>query len=145
MNNPIGVIATEAVLKYKEGSMTDYVVIPGLQEIPEMGGSRDKVEVTTLSDKAKRSIFGIKDYGDLGFKFLYDNSTADSNYRVLRKLGEADKLASYQIEYPDGTTASFDAFVSVKLDSVKVNGALTFTATMMVQTDIEIVDPVAGA
>ena len=58
----------------KTGAGTSYTDLPLLMEVPEIGGTSEKVDVTVLSDAVKKYIDGIKDYGDLAFKFLYDNS-----------------------------------------------------------------------
>lgn len=142
----IGVIATGATLSYKTGGT--YTIIPGLQEIPEMGGSRDKVEVTTLSDTMKRSIYGLTDMGELTFKFLYDDEESTSNYRLIKGLEDGQLSGGiytpteWKVTYPDGATHSFSALVHVKMDAVKVNSALGFNATMLLQTDITVVHPV---
>lgn len=135
-----GILSKGATLSYK--LLEDYVEIPDLQEIPALGGSVEKVEVTTLADGAKRYINGIKDYGDLAFKFLYDNSTADSSYRVLKGLETDGKIQDFQVEFPDGTTFTFNAFVSVEVDSAAVNGALTFTCNLSVNSEIVVGNPV---
>jgi len=114
-----------------------------LMEVPELGGAPEKIEVTTLGDTVKKFIPGIKDYGDLVFKFLYDNATADSNFRVLKGFDENGTSVSFQLQYPDGTAHEFNAIPSVKMDSGAVNGALTFSATMMLQSDVEVTDPIA--
>jgi hypothetical protein len=110
-------------------------------EVPELGSTPEKIDVTTLADKVKKYIPGIKDYGDLVYKFLYDNTNANSNYRVLKGMDDAGTKATFKLDYPDGTSHQFDAIPSVKLDSGAINGALTFSATMMLQSDIEITNP----
>ena len=135
--------ANQTKISYKSGSATTFTELPYLMEIPELGGAPEKIDVTTLSDKTKKYIPGIKDYGDLVFKFLYDNETATSNYRVLKGLDDNETKATFKIEYPDGTAHEFDAIPSVKLDSGAINGALTFSATMLLQSDIEITNPSA--
>ena len=86
-----GILSKDITLSYKKNEV--WTEIPDLQEIPDLGGDVDTVEVTTLADGAKRYIKGIKDYGDLAFKFLYDNSTDTSNYRVIRDLEEFKSMS----------------------------------------------------
>jgi len=132
--------ANQTTLSFRIGGAGAFADIPMLMEVPEFGGAPEKIDVTTLADKSKRYIPGIRDYGDLVFKFLYDNS-ADGNYRVLKGLDDNATLATFQIEYPDGTAHQFDAVPTVKMDAGSVNGALTFSATMMLQSDIEVINP----
>ena len=140
-----GVSFNETTISYKEGDMLDYQEIDLLMEVPEIGGDPEKIEVTTLADKHKKYIPGISDLGDLAFKFLYDNSSETSNYRVLRKLQNEKKIASFKVDYPDGSSHKFDAYVNVKIDGGGVNTSRTFTASMFLQSDIEDVDPGTGA
>ena len=136
-----GLLTKDTTLSYKTGSGGTFKEIDLLMEVPEMGGDPEKVEVTTLKDSVKKYIPGIRDLGDLAFKFLYDNSGATSNYRVLRGLQEANEIATFKVEYPDGTAHQFDAYVNVKMDSAAVNAAMTFTASMSLQSDIDVTNP----
>ena len=136
-----GTSFNETKISYKEGKMTDYKEIELLMEVPEIGGDPEKIDVTTLSDKHKKYIPGISDLGDLNFVFLYDNSTATSNYRELKKLQDENKIASFKVEYPDGSGHEFDAYVSVKIAGGGVNTAKTFTASMFLQSEIKDINP----
>ena len=138
-----GMSANTTKISYKVGTATDFTVLPDLMEVPELGVAAEKIDVTVLSDTVKKYIPGIKDMGDLVFKFLYDNSTATSNYRILKGLQKDNKLATFKIEYPDHTAHQFDAYASVKMDAGTINGALTFSCTMAMQSDIDIADPTA--
>ena len=112
-------------------------------EVPEFGGTPEKIDVTTLSDSIKKFVNGVVDMGDLAFKFLYDNSSTTANYRVLRGLQEGGTAAVFKLSYPDGTSHEFTAMVTVKMDSAEVNGALTFTCAMTLQSDVTVTNPTA--
>jgi len=112
-------------------------------EVPEFGGAPEKIDVTSLSDTSKKYIPGIKDYGDLVFKFIYDNTNATANYRVLKGMDDNGTTAEFKLEYPDGSAHVFSAIPAVKMDAGAINGALTFSATMMLQSDIEMTPPTA--
>lgn len=137
-----GTSFNETTISYKEGIIADFTEIDYLMEVPELGGNPEKIEVTTLKDKHKKYIPGITDLGDLAFKFLYDNSTVTSNYRVLKKLQDDKKVATFKVEYPDGTGHQFDAYVNVKLSGGGVNTPVDFTASMSLQSDITTTNPV---
>ena len=137
-----GLLSKDITLGYDStGAGSSYTDLPLLMEVPEIGGEAEKVDVTVLSDPVKKYIDGIKDYGDLAFKFLYDNSGATSSYRILKGLEGAASPTKFQVSIPDGTKLSFSGFVSVKLDSAAVNAALTFTATIALNSDIEVTNP----
>jgi len=125
--------ANQTKLLYKEGSSTPQE-LKYLMEVPELGGAPEKIDVTTLSSECKEYIPGIKDYGDLVFKFIYE-SESTGNYKILKGMEDGYKAGdpgiSFQIQYPDGSAHEFAAIPSVKIDAGAINGALTFSATMM--------------
>jgi hypothetical protein len=115
--------------------------ITNLLEVPELGGKVDKVEVTTLSDSSKKFIPGIKDYGDLEFKFLYDNSSATSNYRVLKAMEVVGGAKDFTIKFPDNTAFAFSGSVMTTINSAKVGDALTFSVSITLNSDIVVTNP----
>ena len=135
-----GILTKGITLSYKKDGST-YTEIANLQECPELGGTAENVEVTTLADGNKKYIKGIKDFGELAFKFLYDNSGAESNYRVVRGLEEAGNAVEWKVTFPDNTTFAFSGEVSTAIDSAAVNAALTFTATITLNSDITVTNP----
>ena len=133
--------ANNTKLYYKTAEIAEFKELEYLMEVPEFGGTPEKIDVTVLSDKTKRYVSGINDLGDLVFKFLYDNSAETSNYRILKGLAEDGATATFKLEYPDTTSHEFDAVVAVKMDAGAINGALTFSVTMMLQSDIKVGNP----
>lgn len=136
-----GLLTKGITLSYKKTGST-YTEIANLQECPELGGTAENVEVTTLADGNKKYIKGIKDFGELAFKFLYDNSGAESNYRVVRGLEEAGNIVDWKVTFPDNTSFAFSGEVTTAIDSAAVNAALTFTATITLNSDITVTNPV---
>lgn len=99
-----------------------------LQEIPDLGGEAESVEVTTLADDAHMYINGILNYGDsLAFKFIY----VKEQFATLNAL-EGDQ--NWKVELPDGATCTFKGACSVKLDGAGVNAALTYTLSVKPST-----------
>jgi len=107
----------------------------------EMGNDPEKVENTTLEDSTKQYEYGIGDYGDLAYKFKYANDAVDSPYRVLRALADSKAVVDFEQAYPDGTKFVFKAQCSVKLGGGGVNGAIDFTLSLALQSDITVTDP----
>lgn len=108
-------------LSYKTAaSESQYIELTNLQEIPDLGGEAEAIEITTLADAAHMYTDGILNYGDsLAFKFLYDKT----QFTTLTSLTGSN---SWKVELPDGATCTFTGTSSVKLDSVGVNAALTY-------------------
>lgn len=99
-------------------------VLTNLQEIPELGGEAEAIEITTLADAAHMYTDGILNYGDsLAFKFLYEKAQ-------FTELSELDGSQSWTVALPDGTKCSFSGSCSVKLDGVGVNAPLTYTLSI---------------
>lgn len=135
-------LANGATLAYKEeGTEGEYKNLPGLKEIPDVGTTPEKVDNTTLSDKHKINEAGIGELPDMVYKFKYDNSSADSPYRVLRQCQDNGKILSFQETLKDGTVTEYDAEISVKRTGGGVNGVIDFELTVYAQSDIEITDP----
>ena len=116
----MAVISKGIKLSYK-ASGSEYTELTNLQEIPELGGEVEAIEVTVLSDAAHTYTDGLINYGDsLGFKFLYEKT----QFTTLNGLeGSQD----WKVELPDGEACTFSGSCSVKLDGVGVGAALTYT------------------
>lgn len=135
-----GILTKGIKLSYKKQGST-YEEILNLQECPDLGGTAEKVDVTVLADGNKKYINGIKDYGDLAFKFLYDNSGTTSNYRIVRGLEEAGNVVDWKVTFPDNTEFAFSGEVTTSIDGASVNNAITFTATINLNSDITVTNP----
>lgn len=143
----------------KADSTGEYTVIPGLLEVPDIGGTTEKIDVTTLADTSRQYINGIKDYGELTFKFLYDGLCCKdgmddvSNYQFLYDLFEGrnaggDGPKSWKLQYKSTSTRQFNftfkGYGSLSMDSASVNSALTFTLTITLASDIQYAGDIAG-
>ena len=124
----MAVISKGITLSYKNGS--DFIELTNLQEIPDLGGEVEAIEITTLADAAHTYTDGLKNYGDsLAFKFLYDGS----QFETLNGLTGSSE---WKVELPDGANCTFGGTSSVKLDGVGVNAALTYTLSVKPNTEM---------
>ena len=116
------VISKGIKLSYKTSAEpSSYTDLTDLQEIPDLGGESEAIEITTLDDAAHMYTDGILNYGDsLSFKFLYKKT----QFNTLTGL---DGSISWKVTLPDSTSCTFTGTSSVKLDAVGVNNALTYT------------------
>lgn len=121
-----GTLSKGIKLSYKASGGNSFTDLTNLQEIPDVGGTADSVEVTTLDDVAHRYINGLKDYGDsLDFTFLYDAT----QFTTLAGLSGD---INWKVTLP-GTgshNATFTGEPSVKLNGVGVNDAITYTLSI---------------
>lgn len=114
----MAVISKDITLSHGEKVLTN------LQEIPELGGDAEAIEITTLADAAHMYTDGILNYGDsLAFVFLYEKEQ-------FTELNELEGSQSWKVSLPDGTSCSFSGTASVKLAGVGVNSALTYTLSI---------------
>lgn len=130
LEKAVGTASTGAKISYSATSLGEFVEIPDLQEIPELGGDPEKIDITTLADPVKRSIPGVKDLGDLTFKFLYHKA----NFLAMSALTGVNY---FKVEFADGLVASFSAIPNTKMGGVAVNGPLVYSIGMSLQSDIE--------
>lgn len=120
----MAVISKGITLSYKAGDAGEYIELTNLQEIPELGGDNESIEITTLADSAHMYTDGIKNYGDsLAFVFLYETAQFET-------LNGLTGVSGWEVALPDGTTCSFTGTSSVKLAGVGVNAALTYTLSI---------------
>jgi hypothetical protein len=124
-----GILTKGITLSYKNGE--DYVALTNLMEIPEIGnGAPEKIEVTTLADNVKTYIAGLGDSGqELGFKFLYEKE----QFQSLLAMSES---CEWKVEMPDGVYATFNGTPAVKFDGASPNNALTYSLTVIVESEI---------
>lgn len=125
-----GILSKGITLSYKADG-AEFIALTNLQEIPEIGnGAREKIEVTTLADDNKQYIAGLGDSGqELSFKFLHEKE----QFQALAAITET---ADWEVALPDGIKATFAGTPSIKMDSASANAALTYTLTVMVESDI---------
>ena len=115
-------LANGITLSYGEAKGS-YTKLAGLKEVPE---------------------FGIGDAGELEYKFAYDNTTATSPYRVLRKAADDKKKLFFEQAYPDGTKVDFEGQVSVKLGGGGVNSVIEFMLKIALQSELAFTDGLGG-
>ena len=126
----MAVISKGIKLSYKASGET-YIDLTNLQEIPDLGGESEAIEITTLADAAHMYTDGILNYGDsLSFKFLYDKA----QFSTLSGLSGS---ISWKVTLPDNEACSFTGSCSIKLDGVGTNAALTYT--LAIKPDSEMI------
>lgn len=107
------------------------VELTNLQEIPDLGGEVEAIEITTLADAAHMYTDGLKNYGDsLDFKFLYEGE----QFNTLNALTGSQE---WKVQLPDGATCSFGGSCGVRLDGVGIAAALTYT--LSIKPDSEMI------
>lgn len=80
-------------LMHKGKDDTDFSKLLDITEYPDLGGEKEKLDVTTLSDTKKRTINGIEDTGDLNFSAWYERA----DYEKLLAIQDAGTVDTYQL------------------------------------------------
>lgn len=115
-------IKTQGIkLSYKVSG--EYVVLADCLGIPELGGTKDKIEITTLDSTAHEYMNGLDNYGDsLDFQFLYK----DEQFRALAAL---EGVQEWKVTLPSPSTleATFSGECAVRLDAAAGNDKVTYT------------------
>ena len=126
----MAVISKGIKLSYKtDGEI--YNDLTDLQEIPDMGGETESIEITTLADAAHMYTNGIKSYGDsLEFSFLYASAQFDTLNALTGSVG-------WKVTLPDDKACTFNGSCSVKLNGVGVNDVLTYV--LAIKPDSEMI------
>jgi hypothetical protein len=128
----MAVISKGIKLSYKNGTGSTYTDLTNLQEIPDLGGEVESIEITTLADAAHTYTDGLINYGDnLAFKFLYE----ETQFATLFAL---DGVSDWKVSLPDGETFSFSGSSSVKLDGAGVGAALTYTLSIKPNSEMTL-------
>ena len=125
----MAVISKGITLSYKSGDGS-FIALTNLQEIPELGGDTEAIEITTLADAAHVYTDGLKNYGDsLAFKFLYE----EDQFLTLEGLNGAH---NWMVTLPDGLTCTFGGTSSVKLDGTGIGAVITYTLSVKPNTEM---------
>lgn len=80
-------------LMHKAAGESDFTKLLDITEYPDLGGEKEKLDSTTLSDRKKRTINGIEDTADLAFKAWYERT----DYEKLLAIQTANTVDTYQV------------------------------------------------
>ena len=115
----------------------DNTVLPGLQNIPDLGGTPNKIDVTCLDDDVTKSIPGIQELGDMAFTFFNDNSEGSAE-TVLFQAYNTDKLKVHDFELvlSNGVKYTFSGQIALVQKGGGINTAATFDLNVYLTTEI---------
>ena len=132
-----GILSKGIKLSYSATeSPSNYTEVANLQQIPDVGGDAEQVDVTCLGDANYKYIPGLKNFGNLDFTFLFDSTV----YSTLRGFEGTSK--AWKLEIPTGSSSTlsftFIAIPHVKINSVGVNAPIQCTLSLALQSDITV-------
>lgn len=111
-------------------------------DIGDIGAAPSELDATCMKDSMKKTVPGVQDTKAFEVSFLYDNSAADSDYRVLKSLQDAGEVVELEVTFPDGTVFAASGYVSVMVSGAKVDELVSAKLTFNLQSDWTVTDPV---
>lgn len=126
-------------LMYKANSTaTTYTKLIDIKSFPDLGGDPERLDATTLSDKMRVYIEGIRDTSELQFEANYDKA----KYSEIKALeGKKMPFAVFfgaSASGPDGTDGKFcwEGTIAVKVTGGQVNEVTGMQLTCTPNTEI---------
>ena len=113
-------------------------------EIGDIGGTPSTLDATCMKDAIKKSVPGVQDVKAFEITYLFDNSAATSDYRVLRGLQTAGAAVPVSVEFPDGTTFATTGYVSTYISGSKVDELVSAKLSVSLQSDWTVTNPANG-
>jgi len=124
------------------GGVTTYTKLIDIKSFPDLGGDKEQIDVTTLSDLCRKYINGIESFDSLQFTANYSKG----DLTTLEGLEDKDELYSVWIGgtesggvvTPDGSAGKFDftGQLSAYLAGKGVNEAHEINITINTSTAI---------
>lgn len=106
------------------------VEISEVFNITPPGGTADRVDATHMKSPGRRReyIAGLIDSGEANFEINYvPGSDTDL---LLRRLSASGEVVQHQIEFPNGTTVTYDAAITGYEKTVPLDDRMTATLTI---------------
>lgn len=130
---------------HKSASGSTWEKLIDIKSFPDLGGSPETLDTTTLTDKMKTSILGIQDMGSLEFDANYDLA----DFRKLKAmegkqedyavwLGGTESVAGTITPNGENGKFSFKGALSVFVKGGSVNEVVGMTVTIASSTVINL-------
>lgn len=107
--------------------------------IGDIGGETSSLDATCLKDKMSKSVPGVQKNDGFNIEFLYDNTDAQSDYRVIKSF--EGEIVPIVVDFPDGTKFTNSGYVNAKINGAKVDELIGATAKCDLQGEWAVTDP----
>ncbi len=121
-----------------DGTSLHYVT-----DIGDIGAAPSELDATCMKDTMKKTVPGVQDTGAFEVTFLFDNSAADSDYRVLKAIQDEGDAVELEVKFPDGTVFATEGYVSVMVSGAAVDELVSAKLTFSLQDDWTVTNPSA--
>lgn len=119
------------------------VAINNVQEIGDVGGATSELDATCLKDRVKKHIPGVQDMKAWEITYLYDNTSASSDFRRLKALQTAGNVVPVEVDFPDGSKFTSTGYISTYITGTKVDELIVAKAMVHLQADWTVTNPSA--
>ena len=110
-------------------------------DIGDIGGTPSDLDATCLKDSMKKNVPGVQDTKAFEVTYLFDNSTVDSDYRVLKELQNAGNIVPVSVTFPDGTAFATTGYINTYVSGTKVDELVSAKLTVSLQSDWTVTNP----
>ncbi|QAS70263.1 phage tail protein [Oenococcus sicerae] len=135
-----GLAATGTILGWSVDGTT-FTDVAGIQTTPDIGAAPDSIDVTSLADTKRKSVSGLAAAATLAFNVIYKGVNFSA---LIPKDGDGVQY-KWQITYPDGMKATFTGSFTLTVQNAAVNGAITFTISIVVSDGPDFTPAPTGA
>lgn len=136
--NPSSTIGTRLFIASGTGSDLSFTEITSITSIGELGGDANDIDVTTLKQKERSYVPGVKDFPSVDVTLLMEDkaqSGNSDNYSALRAAELAESYYTIDVLFPNKRGVRFVARIKTKLNGADVDSALTFVASFYKKGD----------
>lgn len=112
-----------------------------VQEIGDIGATPSDLDATCMKDTMKKHVPGVQDTKSFEVTYLFDNSAADSDYRVLKALQDAGDIVPVEVSFPDGSKFASTGYVSTYVEGAKVDALVTAKLVISLQSTWKVTNP----
>ena len=109
-------------------------------KIGDIGGTPSTLDTTCMLDTMKHSKNGVQDAGAWEVDYLFDNSDAASDYRVLRAL-KGQQNVPVEVKFPDNTVFKSAGEVSTYITGPGTDQIIAAKLSVALSKDWEVTDP----
>lgn len=135
-------LANGTLLGYRVPGTENYTDLPNLKTVPDIDNEKEKVENTPITATNKRYEYGVGDYGDMEYTFVYEGNKENTTYRMLREYADSNTILEFQETWTDGTKFSYAAIPSIGFKrGGGTNTVVDLSVKMALQSDIAVTDP----
>lgn len=112
-----------------------------VQDIGDIGGTPSTLDATCLGDMVKKSVAGVQELPPFEVSYLFDNSSATSDFRRLKNLQSTGNVYPISVTFPDGTSFTSTGYINTYVIGAKVDELITAKLIATLQSNWVITNP----